>query len=134
MESNGLAGFTCVKGLVNPRTSAYEMGMLKRELLQCHRPLRLTEELRELDNLPAPPPFLPETPPAHLFPWFARDTPSPRSSPATPVPDRVTGHYPWTVTPEIGRIRELQRREQTAAQGRETAAVAATGTRTDTRA
>ena len=33
LESNGLAGFACVKGLVNPRTSAYKMGVLKRELL-----------------------------------------------------------------------------------------------------
>ena len=33
IETNGLAGFACVKGLVNPRTSAFEMGRLKRELL-----------------------------------------------------------------------------------------------------
>ena len=97
-----------LKGLVNPRTTAFEMGALKRELLQCHRPLRMTEELRELDNLPTPPPFLPETPPAHLFPWFAR-TPSPRSYPPTPVPEGNAADYPWAATPEVGGIRELLR-------------------------
>ena len=106
LETNGLASFALVKGLVNPKTNAFEMGRLKRELLQCHHPLRMTAELREMDNLPTPPPFLPETPPAHLFARVDREAPSPWSSPDTPVPDE-RGAYPWTVTPEVGGIREL---------------------------
>merc|ERR1711954_336003 len=102
LEVNGLAGFALCKGLVNPRTNAFEMARMKQELLECHHPLRMTAELRAMDNLPTPPPFLPETPPAHLFARVDREP-----SPDTPVPDE-DGVHPWTGTPVVEGIRELE--------------------------
>ena len=119
-----------MRGLLNRSTTAFEMANLKRELLQCHPPLMMTEELRRIDNLPSPPPFLPETPPAHLFPWFARDTPSPRSSPATPTPKRMRGPDPWNGPREVGGITPVGRAATQASGGtaaRETAAATAAG-------
>ena len=104
------------------------MHNLKQELLQCNQPLRMTEEMRRIEELPSPPPFLPETPPAHLFPWFARDAPSP-GSPATPTPQRMRGPDPWNGPGEVGGITPLNRAAAPGGQGgtvgRDTAAAAA---------
>ena len=66
IETEGLAGFSCGAGLMNGRTSAREQEKLRQEMLHNQPPLVLTELLREVMNLPSPPPVSPGSPPPEL--------------------------------------------------------------------
>ena len=102
VEMDGLARFACAAGLFNGRTLAREQEKLRQEMANSQHPLVLTDLLREVMNLPSPPPVSPGTPPPELR-WrikrldrLAREAYpiSPTSSLGSPAPTRMAGHGP----------------------------------------
>ena len=78
MESNGLAIFACGAGKANA-TDPFEMRRMRHELQQCLPPLEMTEQMREFETAPTPPPAVPIPFPQGLFPPWP---PLPHSKPS----------------------------------------------------
>ena len=96
IETDSLAGFCSAAGLFNRRTSAREEEKLRLEMQNSQHPLVLTDLLREVMNLPSPPPISPGTPPPEVRARIKRlDRLARETSPSRPPP-------PWTPRPHQG--------------------------------
>ena len=72
IETDGLAGFCLAAGLFNGRTTAREHEKLRQMMAHSRHPLVLTDLLREVMDMPSPPPISPGTPPADVQERTAR--------------------------------------------------------------
>ena len=99
LEADGLAGFTCVAGMMNGNNSAYKMTKLIDELDNCQHPLQLTQKLCEAMEVPTHPRFIPALHhPASTKGWPGLLTPPqvPHKDPLQPRPPGFRGQTPQT--------------------------------------
>ena len=67
IKTEGLAGFCSGAGLMHPETTASEQEKLRREMFHCQQPLVLRDMLREIMDIPSPPPVSAGPPPPEVM-------------------------------------------------------------------